>query len=65
MLLPDMRQQHHIRALALAHRTGAKSPKTTQANIHDLTQPFGGDCVAVFFPSRALLRNTLPGSEQT
>jgi len=38
LLLSNMRQQHHIRALALAHWAGAKSPKPTRANIHNLAQ---------------------------
>ena len=66
MLLSNVRQKHHIRALASAHWTGAKSPKATRANIHDLAQTFGWNFPTVFFnepkPSRALLRNTLPGS---
>jgi len=65
MLLSNVRQKHHIRALASAHWTGAKSPKATRANIHDLAQTFGWNFPTVFFPSRALLRNTLPGSERT
>lgn len=65
MLLSNMRQQHHIRALALAYWTRPKGPQASWANIHNLTQTFGWNFPTVLFPSRALLRNTLPGSEQT
>ena len=62
-LIPNMRQQNHVRALTVANRPRAISPVATRADIHNLAQALDWEFVLVFFPSRALLRNTLPGSE--
>ena len=48
----------------MAQRAVAICAIAPWADIHDLAQSVHRKSVAVFFPSRALLRNTLPGSER-